>query len=59
MFAIGFPHIIPKQKGKKAQKEAAKLLELLGKASGGGAWFPRTEAEVAAAVDEIFKRTAH
>jgi len=56
VFAIGFPHIIPKQKGKKAQKKAAELLERLAKSTGGGAWFPQSEAEVATAVDEILKR---
>jgi len=57
LYVIGFPHIIPKEKGKKAQKEAVKLLERLTKSSGGKAWFPRTDAELTAAANEILKRT--
>jgi len=57
VYAIGFPHIIPREKGKKAQKEAVKLLERLTKNTGGAAWFPRTHADLTAAVDEILKRT--
>jgi len=58
VYVIGFPHIIPKEKGKKAQKEAVKLLERLTKNTGGAAWFPRTDAELTAAVNEIVRRTA-
>jgi hypothetical protein len=57
-FVIGFPQFIPEVKGQKARDSAIQLSERLARSTGGGFWFPRTDAEVMTAVNEILQLAA-